>query len=239
MGFTLPSFATVSIQELKNIIHTAGKRALSRIRTLDKAFGKAGSLYGRKSYILDMYGDFNTQVKGKSKSALYLQAQKAYGILNAKSSTVKGIKEMDNQRMKTFQKHHPNIADVKDESKYKKAMQILGKLQAAERGTKYDSDEQVSLAYDLADQPDAAIDWVIDQINNGEYSSSDYFEGLSIQEQAGFLSVDEAGVQSLPFDLDDSISDTENTTDTEFLNPDATRKASRKKSENKQDRRKK
>lgn len=194
MAFSLPPIEFISVKELKNIIHTLGKRAMSRIKSLAKAFAPGGSQYGKKSYILDRYGDFNTKVKGKSKKALALQAQQALDILNAKSSTIKGIREMENKRMETFKKHHPGLGDI-DKDKYQRAMSILGRIQSAEKGAQYDSDEQLAMAYNMADMKKQDIDAVIDDIINRETSSSDYFQTLDFDEQRDFITLGDDDVQ--------------------------------------------
>lgn len=189
-----PPAAFMTDKELRRAIHKYGKRALSRLKTLERAYGKGGQLYGRKSYVLDKFGDFNTVVKGKSRKALELQYDRAMAILNARSSTVKGVKEIDKERYSSFKKSHPNIEQTGDktkdnERKYQRAMSILGRIQAAERGTKYDSDEQVFMAYKLADQPDAYVDDVIDQIWAGDATSEDFFEGFNPADVEDYLPV--------------------------------------------------
>lgn len=194
MAFELPPIDFLSVKELKDIIHTLGKRAQSRIKALGKAFSPGGTQYGKKSYILDRYGDFNTKVKGKSKKALALQAQQALDILNAKTSTVKGIREMENKRMETFKKNHPGLGNM-DKDKYQRAMTILGRIQSAEKGAQYDSDEQLAMAYNMADMSQKDIDAVIDDIINKETSSSDYFSNLDFDEQRDFITLGDDDVQ--------------------------------------------
>lgn len=190
----IPPAAFMSDKELRKAIHKYGKRAQSRLRTLEKAYNtKGGKLYGRKSYVLDRFGDFNTVVKGKSRKALELQLQNALEILNAKSSTVKGVLAIDKERFESFRKNHPGIDDSgskkQNQDKYVKAMKILGRIQAAERGTKYDSDEQVFMAYQLADQPENVVDDYLDQLWNGDLSSDDFFESFDVAETADYMPI--------------------------------------------------
>lgn len=205
----------MSLSDLKKAIHKYGKRALSRIRTLQKAYAPGGSLYGRKSFILDMYGDFNTVVKGKSEKALRLQLQHALDILGAKSSTVKGVKEIDAKRMKRFMENHPNARVARRDKdgnqrrnregetqtrkltrqEWENAMQILGKIQAAEKGAGYDSDEQLFMAYQLATDPDklsqfgyTSIDDFLSSDGSLDQSSRDFFIETPVTDSVEFFS---------------------------------------------------
>lgn len=220
---TLPPFDFLTTKEIKDAIRTFGKRAQARIKTLGKAFSEGGTMYGRKSYVLDKWGDFNTRTKGKSRKALENQLENALNILNAKTSTVKGIREMENKRMETFKKHHPNLPGEWDEERYKRAMTILGRIQSAEKGAAYDSDEQVALAFQLADNPQDE-DKVIDMIINKDISSSDYFEELDFDEQRDYLSIEEDS----PQEIGDEVENGADFTDT-IMNKPVKRKASTKK----------
>lgn len=189
-----PPAAFLTEKELRKAIHKYGKRAQSRLRTLEKAYGKGGKLYGRKSYVLDRFGDFNTIVKNKSRKALELQYEKALEILNAKSSTVKGVLAIDKERFESFRKSHPKIGEKEsskkaEEKKYIRAMKILGRIQAAEKGTKYDSDEQVFMAYQLAEQPDSVVDDYLDRIWNDELSSEDFFESFDPADTSEYMPI--------------------------------------------------
>lgn len=199
MAFVLPPYRNMTIKELKEQIHSYGKRALSRIRTLQKTFGENGKFYGDKSYILDTYGDFDTKVKGKSKSALYRQLDQAYSILNAQTSTVKGYSEWLKNKHDSFREHHPLLRDENgkdfDEDRYDRAMKFLGRLQSAEKGAGYDSDEQVALAYQYADKSEEDRDKLIADIINKETSTPQEWEKLSFDQQRIFLTVDEDAPQ--------------------------------------------
>ncbi|MBR2017839.1 MAG: hypothetical protein IKA00_11225 [Prevotella sp.] len=188
--------ANMTDKELKKAIHTYGKRAMSRIRTLEKAYTTPkGTFYGRKSYILERYGDYNTVVKGKSRKALELSLNKAMAILNARSSTIKGMQEIDRERLETFKKNHPNIGRRNPEEKiddalWVRAMKIMGKLQAAEKGTKYDSDEQIFTAWQLAQEETSLdLDDFFEEAFDRIGSSSDYFASADLDDVLDFQSV--------------------------------------------------
>lgn len=197
---------SLSDKELKKAIHTYGKRAMSRLRTLEKAYSKGGKLYGDKSYILERYGDYNTVVKGKSRKALELSLYNALQILGSKSSTVKGVMQAKKERFDTFKKNHPNIGrqntdDKLDRDKYEKAMRILGKLQAAEKGTNYDSDEQVFTAFQLAKMRPDKVDKFLEDVMNGDTSSSEFFEDYDIDYTSTFEPLEDDSEN--PFDNED------------------------------------
>lgn len=158
-----------TLSELKGYIQTMGKRAVSRIASLKKAYAPGGTLAGRQSYVLDRFGNLNTKTKGFSEKALRLKVEQIRNVLEAKSSTVKGVKEIDAQRMNTFKERHKNAkVEYKDKSgrtrkraltkeEWERAMRIMGKIQAAEKGGKYDSNEQLYMAFKLATTADSGI----------------------------------------------------------------------------------
>lgn len=194
-------------KELKKAIHKYGKRAMSRLRTLEKAYTNPdGKFYGRKSYVLDRYGDYNTVVKGKSRKALELSLSKAMAVLDAKSSTIKGVEEIDRERLETFKKNHPFIGRTDpsqkiDDAQWVRAMKILGKIQAAERGTKYDSDEQIFTAWQLAQEQTAlSLDDFFEDAYEKIGSSSDYFASADLDDVLDFQSIEdlEAALEDLP-----------------------------------------
>lgn len=148
--------------ELKRYIQTAGKTAQSRLKALEKAYGEGGSMAGRQSYVLDRYGKLNVQTKGLSDKALRLKAQQIHEVLAAKSSTIAGVKEIDKERRDTFMANHPNFkVHYKDKTgrertrkpnkaEWARAMQLMGKIQKAEKGAAYDSNQQLYMATRLA-----------------------------------------------------------------------------------------
>ena len=148
----------MTTKELRKALHSEGKRAQSRIKSLQKAFGEGGSMYGRKNPVLDRWGDFDTKVKGLSDEALRLKLETARRILEAKSSTVKGVKEIEKKRFDSFVENHPDLK-IKTGGKRERrisrgqwvdAMKLLGKIQAAEKGGQYDSNEQMYMALQIA-----------------------------------------------------------------------------------------
>lgn len=191
--------SALTIKELKQAIHKYGKRAMSRLRTLEKAYNTPkGTFYGRKSYILDRFGDYNTVVKGKSRAALELNLNKAMTILEARSSTIKGMQEIDKERLETFKKNHPNIGrrnpeEVVDEATWKRAMSIMGKIHAAERGTKYDSDEQLFTSYKLSkEETSLDLDDFVNKRLKEIGSSSEYFAKADLDDVLDFQRVTDA-----------------------------------------------
>lgn len=162
-------FEFYTAAQLINYIQTAGKRAQSRIVSLEKAYAPGGSLAGRQSYVLDRFGGLNTKTKGLSENALRLKAEQVRSVLEAKSSTVKGVKEIDRKRMETFKEQHPGAKVTYQDKRgrtrsrepnkreWERAMQIMGKLQRAEKDAKYDSNEQLFMAFKLATTADAGV----------------------------------------------------------------------------------
>lgn len=161
-----------TMSELKGYIQTMGKRAVSRIASLKKAYAPGGTLAGRQSYVLDRFGNLNTKTKGFSEKALRLKAEQIRNVLEAKSSTVKGVKEIDAKRLAAFMENHPKVAEhgvqytdkrgrvrTRKFSKadWERAMKLMGKIQKAEKGAGYDSNEQLFMAFKLATTKDTGI----------------------------------------------------------------------------------
>lgn len=192
--------------ELKDYIRSAGKRAQARMKTLATAYGEGGTLYGRRSYVLDKYGDFNVKTKGLSKKALKMKAIKAAEILNAKSSTVAGVKDIDRRRYETFKRRRGDYFDRPapapspgaastgadphatyqsqaglDESTWEQAMQNVGKIQAAEGTTRYDSWEQLYMAVSAA-RSGTSIDDLLDT-----FDSEMYFSQADVEDTLAFM----------------------------------------------------
>lgn len=158
-----------SVREMKNLLHTLGKRAQARIKSLEKAYGQGGSLAGRKSYVLDQYGDFNTKTKGLSENALRAKVEKAINILNAQTSTVAGVKDVDRRRYETYMRNHPEarvqvldkdgnpLKDRKGNYKtkpltlkdYIKGIKAYDKLKQAETEGKFSYEEQMYAGFQL------------------------------------------------------------------------------------------
>lgn len=174
--------------ELKQYIQQVGKTAQSRLKSLEKAYSPGGTLAGRQSYILDKYGGIDTKITGLSDKALRLKAEQIQNIMQARSSTVKGVKEIDRIRMEAFKENHPNFK-IKYEDKrgrersrepskaeWERAMQILGKIQKAEKSGKYDSNEQMFMAFSLA---------LNDQVGISPENQEDYISADSFLNESG------------------------------------------------------
>ena len=203
----------LSGKELKSYIQSAGKTAQSRLKALEKAYSPGGSLAGRRSFVLDKYGDLNVKTKGLSEKALRLKAEQIREVLGAKSSTVKGVKEIDKQRMNTFKERHPNFK-VKYQDKagrnrsrepsraeWERAMQILGKIQKAEKGGKYDSSEQLFMAFQLATgdavgiTPENQEDYIdadnfLNESGDMLIHSDAFFSAADLEDTLDFFSID-------------------------------------------------
>lgn len=180
------------------------------MKTLATAYGEGGSLYGRRSYVLDKYGDFNVRTKGLSKKALKMKAIEAAEILNAKSSTVAGVKDIDRRRYETFKRRHGDYFDRPapapppgaggaaadphatyqshaglDGDTWERAMQNMGKIQAAEGTTRYDSWEQLYMAVSAA-RSGTDIDDLMDAFDSEMYfSQADVEDALAFMERSG------------------------------------------------------
>lgn len=174
-------------------IRSAGKRAQTRIKALKKAYGKGGEFYGRKSYILDKYSNFNVKTAGLSDAALALKVMQAREILNAKSSTITGMREIDKARFDTFKREHPNIKipdsdNPLNKGQWETAMKLLGRIQAAEMGAEYDSDEQIALAIKVATgQTNYTPAGLFDANGDLLISSKDFFAQMPLEEQFEFI----------------------------------------------------
>lgn len=216
-GIDAPFFDEVPVEfwdlkDLKKYIQTVGKRAQSRIASLKKAYGPGGSLAGRQSYVLDRFGDLSTKTKGLSEKALRLKVDQIQRVMSAKSSTVKGVKEIDAKRMATFKERHRNAKVEYTDSRgrvrqralnkeeWERAMKIMGKIQAAEKGAKYDSNEQLYMAFKLATAKDTGkeIDERSETITADNFitesgdlliSSSDFFARADPAETTDFLAL--------------------------------------------------
>ncbi len=199
--FEINPFA--SAKELKQAFRKYGKRALARIRTLEKYFGKGGEFYGRKNYILDEYRDFNTQTMGLSEKALRLKLQTAFNILSAKTSTITGLREVNQKRYETFMKNHPNVPRTTSQQEYETAMMIYDKLKQAEKESKFGYEEIMFTAFNLADMGEIhykgktiSIDDIITNVADDTeielvlpFKTHDYFASLPVRKTSGFLAV--------------------------------------------------
>lgn len=207
--------------ELVGALRTFGKRAQARIKTLEKAYAPGGSMYGRKSYVLDMYGDIDTKTAGLSEQAIRNKVEKALKILEASTSTVKGVKDVDRRRYETFRKNHPEakvtvfdkdgnpVKDRKGNDKtrpvtqkdYVRAMQIFNKLKTAENNAKFGYEEQMYAAFQMAKMGEIQYegqtltveDLLTDDESNAElpFSIHDYFSSLEPSATIPFFSTEE------------------------------------------------
>ncbi len=203
----------LSGSELKAYIQQVGKTAQSRLKSLEKAYAPGGSLAGRQSYILDKYGGLNTKTAGLSEKALRLKAQNIQDLMQAKSSTVKGVKDIDRRRLESFKENHPNFRMPKidkrgktqkrepTKAEWERAMQILGKIQKAEKGGKYDSNEQMFMAFSLAAGQDYGIapegqddtlslDNFLNESGEMIVHSNDFFSAANIEDTLDFMDID-------------------------------------------------
>lgn len=160
-----------SFKEIKKLFRTLGKRALARIRTLEKYYGEGGEFEGRKNYVLDTFKDFNTKTAGLSEKAMRLKLEQAAEILNAKTSTISGVRSVDRKRYESFMKNHIDARELPELKKngdpkkarkggfktkeitladYIRAMKIFDKLKNAENNAKFGYEEQMYAAFQIS-----------------------------------------------------------------------------------------
>lgn len=143
----------MSREDLKSNLRLYGKRAQSRLKQLQKSLPRLrkSGLDGMAEMILDRFTGFNTKAKGLSLAALRAKLFRTIDILTSSMSTSTGITELEQKRFDTFKQTHKGLSKISID-KYREYVKIMGKVQAAHEGLKYDSDTDVYAAIQVEDK---------------------------------------------------------------------------------------
>lgn len=164
--------------EAKSIIRKYGKRAQSRLSTLQKSYSRGSLKHDQPSDLLVKYKGFNVQVKGLSDKALMQKAKAAIDILNKPSSLVTRITGAKRKAYETFKQNH-NLTNL-SYADYKRLMIMTGQFQQLNKDKDYDSNQTV-LMINWFDKTGESID--ISDI--AEMNPEKWFLDMAREEQTG------------------------------------------------------
>lgn len=190
--------ARLTRDEAKAIIRKYGKRAQSRLTTLQKSYNRGMLKHDQPSDLLVKYHGFNTKVQGLTDAELIKKAKKAIDILNKPASLVSRITGAKRKAYETFKRNH-NLKNLSFED-YKRLMLMAGQFNQMNKDKEYDSTQTV-LMLNWIDKSGTDIDlvdiekmdpekWFLDMAREeqtGKWISMEAIEsGFSIPEELPF-----------------------------------------------------
>lgn len=182
--------------EAKAIIRKYGKRAQSRLTTLQKSYNRGMLKHDQPSDLLVKYHSFNTKVQGLTDAELIKKAKKSIEILNAPSSLVTRITGAKRKAYESFKRNHK--LEKLSYEEYNRLMLMAGQFQQMNKDKEYDSTQTV-LMLNWIDKSGSDLDLTdIEKMNPEKW-----FLDMAREEQTGkWISMDaiESG-GSIPEDL--------------------------------------
>lgn len=170
--------AQLTRDEAKSIIRKYGKRAQSRLTTLQKSYSHGILKHDQPSDLLVKYIGFNVKISNLSDKDLIKKAKVAIEILNKKSSLVSNITSAKRKAYETFKRNH-NLKNLSFEE-YKRLMLMTGQLQQMHKDKEYDS-TQTLLMMNWIDKSGEDLDLIdIEKMNPEKW-----FLDMAREEQTG------------------------------------------------------
>lgn len=164
--------------EAKSIIRKYGRRAQSRLTTLQKSYNRGSLKHDQPSDLLVKYKGFNVKVKDLSDKELIKKAKTAIEILNKPSSLVSKVTGAKRKAYETFKRNH-NLKNLSFED-YKRLMLMTGQFQQMNKDKEYDSTQTV-LMMNWLDKSGTDID--LSDISN--LNPEKWFLDMAREEQTG------------------------------------------------------
>ena len=133
--------ARLTRDEAKEIIRKYGKRAQSRLTTLQNSYNRGLLKHDQPTDLLVKYRGFNVKMKNLTDKELIKKAKIAIDILSKKSSLVSKITGAKMKAFETFKRNHKLSKLTYDE--YKRLMIAAGQFQQLTRDKEYDSAQTI------------------------------------------------------------------------------------------------
>lgn len=170
--------ARITRDEAKSIIRKYGKRAQSRLTTLQKSYNRGTLKHDHPSDLLVKYHSFNTKVQGLKDNELIKKAKTTIEILNKPSSLVTKITGAKRKAYKTFKRNH-NLKNLSFEE-YKRLMIMTGQFHQMNKDKEYDSTQTI-LMMNWIDK--SATD--LDLIDIAKMNPEKWFLDMAREEETG------------------------------------------------------